>query len=219
MCSHYQSVKERERYRRQFGVEPPDDLGRYDVWPGYPAPFIRRHPHADVGDEAVPAREAVLGLYGLIPRWAQDTSIGRHTFNSRSETVAQKPSFRDAWAKRRHCIVPAEAFYEPDWRSGRAVATRIERADGQPMGLAGLWDSWRSPDGQQVHSFTLLTINANDHPLMRHLHKPTDEKRMVVILNEDRYEDWLQASPKDSMAFLQPYPADLMTAHAESISR
>lgn len=217
MCSHYQSIKERERYRRHFGVEPPDDLGRFNVWPGYPACFIRRHPHTDAGDEAVPEREACVGLYGLVPHWAKDTTLGRYTFNARSETVAQKPSFRDAWAQGRHCIAPADAFFEPDWRSGRAVPTRIERADGRPMGLAGLWASWRGPNGASVHSFTLLTINAEEHALMRNLHKPTDEKRMVVILPDDSYHDWLRADPKESMDFLRQYPADQLTAtHAPS---
>jgi len=219
MCSHYQALKDRERYRRRFGVDPPEDLGKYDVWPSYPACFIRSHPHAGVGDEAVPAREACVGLYGLVPHWAKDTTIGRHTFNARSETVAQKPSFRDAWSKRRHCIIPAEAIFEPDWRSGRAVPTRIARADGLQMALAGLWGIWRGPNGENVHSFTMLTINADQHPLMKNFHKPGDEKRMVVILPDDSYEAWLRASPQDSMDFMQQYPADLMTAHSASTSK
>lgn len=210
MCSHYQAVKDRERYRRHFGVEPPDDLGKEDVWPGYAASFIRRHPHVELGDEAVPLREALIGLYGLVPHWSPDTAIARHTYNARSETVAQKPSFREAWGKARHCIIPADAFYEPDWRSGRAVPTKIERADGLPMGMAGLWSSWRSPAGQIIHSFTLLTVNADDHPVMMHLHKPTDEKRMVVILQDGRYEDWLQAPAVRSVDFFRQFPADML---------
>src|SRR5450756_2082919 len=106
MCSHYQGIKERERYLRHFGVEPPSDLGKADLWPGYLGTFIRRHPHADVGDEAVPPREALTGLFGLVPHWSQDTKITKHTFNARSETVAEKPSFRDAWQRNQHCIIP-----------------------------------------------------------------------------------------------------------------
>lgn len=93
----------------------------------------------------------------------------------------------------RHCIIPAEAFYEPDWRSGKAVSTRIRRADGTPMGIAGIWTGWKSPDGSVVRSFTMLTINAETHPFMRNFHKPEDEKRMVVVLNEDAYGAWLGA--------------------------
>ena len=210
MCSHYQALKERDRYWRLFGVEPPADPGRADLWPGYQGSFIRCHPHADVGDEAVPPREGLPGLFGLVPHWAKDTTITRHTYNARSETVAEKPSFREAWKNAQHCIIPAEAFFEPDWRSGKAVPTRIARADGEPMGIAGLWSAWKSPQGERVHSYTMLTINADAHALLRLFHKPGDEKRMVVILPPQRYQDWLQAPAAHSMDFMQPYPAELL---------
>src|SRR5450830_1365546 len=212
MCSHYQALKERERYLRHFGVEPPPEMGKLDLWPGYLGTFIRRHPHADVGDEAVPQREALPGLFGLVPLWSSDATITRHTYNARSETVAAKPSFRDAWKHAQHCIIPAEAFYEPDWRTGKPIPTRIARADGEPLGIAGLWSVWKSAKGDEVHSYTMLTVNADDHPLMRLFHKPTDEKRMVVILPEERYQDWLRAAPEHSKNFLVAYPADALIA-------
>ena len=219
MCSHHQGIKERERYVREFGVPPPDDIGKYDVWPGYAASFIRRHPHADVGDEAVPEREALSGVFGLIPHWATDAKITRSTYNARSETAASKPSFRDAWQKARHCIIPADAIYEPDWRSGKPIATRITRTDGQPMGIAGLWSSWKSPQGKEVHSYSMLTINATEHALMQNFHKPADEKRMVVILSEDIYSDWLTAPATQSTDFMRAYPADQLAASGAEASR
>jgi putative SOS response-associated peptidase YedK len=214
MCSHFQALKERERYKRHFGVEPPPEPGKLDLWPGYLGSFIRRHPHADVGDDAVPEHEALNGLFGLVPHWATDTKITRSTYNARSETVAAKPSFRDAWKRGQHCIIPADAIYEPDWRSGKAIATRIERTDGEPMGIAGLWSSWKSPKGETVFSFTMLTFNAEGHALMRLFHKPIDEKRMVVILPPERHRDWLRAAPAHSMAFMRPLAADLLVAVA-----
>ena len=213
MCSHYQAVKERERYIRHFGVEPPAEPGKIDVWPGYAASFIRRPRESDVGDEAVPEREAVSGVFGLIPHWAADTKIGRQTFNARSETVAVKPSFRDAWKNAQHCIIPVDAFYEPDWRSGKAIATRIASKNGEPLGLAGLWSSWKSPQGW-LHSFTMLTINADGHELMCRFHKPVNEKRMVVILPTDSYDAWLKAKPEQSMDFMGQYPSDRLQAAA-----
>ncbi len=96
MCSHYQAIKERERYGRHFGIEPVADLGKHDAWPGYVGSFIRRHPQSDVGDDAVPAREALNGLFGLVQHWSPDTKITQYTYDARSETVARKPSFRDA---------------------------------------------------------------------------------------------------------------------------
>ena len=216
MCSHYQAVQDGERYRHHFGVALPAEPGKVDLWPGYLGSFIRSHPHAEVGDEAVPQREALTGLFGLVPHWSLDTKITRHTYNARSETVAVKPSFREAWKHVQHCIIPADAFFEPDWRSGKPIPTRIARADGEPMGIAGLWSSWKSPQGELVHSYTMLTINAADHPLMRLFHKPTDEKRMVVILPEDRYDSWLNTQPEQSKAFMTHYPAQSLQAEPAS---
>lgn len=96
--------------------------------------------------------------------------------------------------------------------SGKAVATRISRADDAPLGLAGLWARWRSPENETVYSYTLLTINADRHPFMRQFHRPTDEKRMLVILPEDRYGAWLRAEAKPAIDFLQPYPAEALRA-------
>ena len=215
MCSHYQALKERERYIRAFGVEPPAEPGKVELWPGYMGSFIRRHPYADVGDKAVPVLEAVSGIFGLVPNWATDTKIARQTYNARSETVAEKPSYRDAWKRAQHCIIPAAAIYEPDWRSGKAIATRIERADGKPMGIAGLWASWKSPKGELLHSYTMLTINADGHDLMQQFHKPKDEKRMVVVLASERYQDWLEAQPEHSMTFMLPISAQALVASGD----
>lgn len=211
MCSHYQALKERERFYREFGVEPPLEEFKTDMWPGYVGPFIRKHPHAAVGDEAVPEREALVGLFGLVPHWATDTKITRSTYNCRIETAAVKPSFRDAYKRDQRCIIPAQAFYEPDWRTGKAVATRIEHADGQPLGIAGLWSSWKHPKNGWIHSFTMLTINADTHPLMNHFHKPADEKRMVAILPPPRYQEWLSAE-SDIMEFMVPFEAEKLRA-------
>lgn len=207
MCSHYQALKEQDKYRRHFGVEPPTETSKLDVWPGCVGVFIRRHPLAEVGDSAVPRREALTGLFGLVPHWSQDTNIVKHTFNARSETVAEKPSFRDAWKRGQHCIIPVETIFEPDWRSGKAVATSIVGANDEPLGIAGLWSSWKSPKGELIHSYTMLTVNADDHPLMRTLHKPTNEKRMVVILPSVQHQDWLDAPADRSMEFMRPCPA------------
>ena len=211
MCAHFEGVADPTAYVRAFQLDPPAGVVK-DVWPGYPSSFIRRPLEAGLGDDAVPDHEALAGIFGLIPHWAKDTKIARQTYNARSETVSEKPSFRDAWRRAQHCIIPARAFYEPDWRSGKAVSTRISRSDGQPMGLAGLWSLWRAPRGKPVLSFTMLTVNANDHPLMRNFHKPTDEKRMVVILPEDSYAGWLMATVEASMDFMRPYRAGGLVA-------
>jgi putative SOS response-associated peptidase YedK len=212
MCSHCEGVKHPQTLREVFKVEPPALMGKVDLWPGYQGLLIRRPREKDSGDEAVPDREALAGLFGLVSHWATDLKICRSTYNARAETVATKPSFRDAWKRAQHCIIPAQAIYEPDWRSGKAISTRIERADGRPMGIAGLWSAWKSPQGEWVHSYTMLTVNADSHPLMSQFHKPTDEKRMVVVLPEAAYDDWLTATVESSDGFLLPCADDVLRA-------
>ena len=212
MCAHFDPVIQPQRLTTFFGVDDlPLDL-RPSLWPGYFGPFVRRHEFAEVGDEAVPLREGLVGSFGLIPHWSKDDLIARRTYNARSETVHEKPSYRDAWRKAQHCIIPAEAIYEPDWRSGKSISTRIARADGQPMGIAGLWSEWRNSKGERIHSFTMLTINADAHPVMRNFHKPDDEKRMVVILDATAYDAWLTATSAVSRDFLSAFPAENLVA-------
>ena len=132
MCSHYQAIKERERYYRKFGVYPPPHEYIEDMWPKYQGTFIRRPPEAESGDEAVPLREAQAGRWGLVPGNTTDAArqFRLSTFNARVESVAQSVTFGGAWRRGQHCIIPADAIYEPDWRTGRHVPTRIVRADG-----------------------------------------------------------------------------------------
>ena len=177
------------------------------MWSGYLASFIRSHSSADAGDEAVPYGECSSGLFGLVPHWATDIKSIRSTFNACSETAAEKPSFRDAWKKSQHRIIPAETIYESDWRSGKAIPTRIATIDGVQPGIAGLWSSWKSDKGGIIHSFTMLTINAATHPLMQNFHKPTEEKRMVVILPPEWFQEWPVDKLADSTNFIVPFDA------------
>lgn len=212
MCAHYEAVTQRERLNTAFKVDMPDGA-KADVWPGYSGLFIRRpKPELHDGSQAM-RKEAMVGTFGLIPHWAKETSLAKRTYNARSETVAVKPSYRDAWRLGRRCIIPAEAIYEPDWRSGRAVPTRITRSDGQPMGIAGIWTGWRGPDGSVIRSMSMLTVNADEHPLMRDFHRPQDEKRMVVILDEADYDRWLDADASNPETLLRQYDSSRLNAH------
>ncbi len=208
MCSHYKPVSHINQLRQAFGLGPLEDLGRPDMWPGYQGVFIRPHPHADIGDEAVPEREALTGHWGLIPHWSKDGKV-KGTFNARSETLAEKPTFRDAWRKGQRCIIPAMSVFEPDWRSGKAVPAEVSRADGEPMGIAGIWSAWRGPAGW-VESYTMLTVNADDHAMFKLLHKPQDEKRMVVILNPYSDETGLKGTAADVAPLIRQCPAEAL---------
>lgn len=210
MCSHYEAP-ETQRLIDGFGVAPEGQF-KMDLWPCYEGPFIRLR-DTESPDEEGPEFETLVGQFGLLPFWAKTRTLGRDTYNARTETVASKPSYRVAWREAKHCIIPAAAIYEPDWRTGKSVPTRISRKDGGIMSIAGLWERWKTPEGD-LHSYTMLTVNADDHALMQNFHKPGSEKRMVVILPNGLIQDWLRAPAERSMDFMQQYPADRLQAEA-----
>jgi putative SOS response-associated peptidase YedK len=100
------------------------------------------------------------------------------------------------------------------------VRWRISRRDGKPLGIAGLWGWWRDKaTGDEVLSFTMLTVNADDHSVMKHFHRPGDEKRMVVILEEPQYDAWLKCPQDSMMSFMRQYPAELLEAAPAPLRR
>lgn len=197
----------------------PNTSWKAETYPGYDAPFVKL--------ANAEGMEGALGRFGLVPWWTKPDAVkssSRYTYNARSETVATKPSFRDPWKRRQFCVIPAEAIYEPRYDSGRPVRWRIERADRSPLLIAGIWERWTPreatgtsdpPAAEPLQSFAMLTINADRHELMRHFHAPTDEKRMVVVLEESEVEPWLLATPQDAPAFFKLLPAELLTARPE----
>ncbi|MBX9348693.1 SOS response-associated peptidase [Chromobacterium vaccinii] len=92
--------------------------------------------------------------------------------NARAETIGEKPAYKGAWRRSQLCLVPMQAFFEPCYETGKAIRTRISLASGEPFAVAGMWREWQEPDGGVSHAFTQITINADDHALMRRMHKP-----------------------------------------------
>lgn len=199
MCANYLPTRA-DRLQATWGVSPFRTDWVAEAYPGHAAPFLR----ADQHEPGHPLR-ADLGVFGLIPPWSRDGSNFRQCYNARSETVAEKPSFRHAWRNRQWCVIPADAFFEPSYESGKAVRWRIEAADGAPMALAGIWESWRAANGEPVLSFSMLTITAGAHPVMQRFHKPEDEKRSVVLLQPQQIGPWLSASTDQALAMLAPF--------------
>ena len=174
--------------------------------------------------EADKAENALIaGQFGLVPRWVKSASDAKlrstKLVNAPSETVTTSNNFRHAWLDGQRCIVPVMAFIEEDWRSGKAVPTRIARVDGKPMGIAGLWESWTGADGEIITSYTLLTLNANNHALISRYQQPGNEKRMPAILNEGAYDAWLGARPEKAREFMRAYPANWLLANPVEKSR
>jgi len=208
MCSNYRPVTRIDRLLTFFGVERDRDEVTEDVFPLGVAPFIRLRRDA----RGVPGNSTTIvedGIFGLLPRFATEIAYGRKTYNARSETVAVLASFRDAWRAGQRCIVPAECFFEPSWSTGKAVRWRVGQAGDVPIGIAGIYASWRHPDGREVSTFAMLTVNADEHPLMQRFHRPGEEKRMVVILAPENYADWLSCSPSEAPRFFKLWKGPL----------
>lgn len=191
-----------------FSLFPrPDFDYKSEIYKDYYAPIFRR------GSDAF---ETVPASFGIVPRRHIPPGVKIFdTMNARSETVEQKRSFSSAWKNLQLCLIPCQTFFEPNYETGKAVRWKIGMANGDPLAIAGLWRQWKEPDGSLSLAFTMLTVNSNEHSLMKRFHKPDDEKRSVVIVPPAQHGDWLSCrSIDEAQSFLQLYPADAM--HAES---
>jgi len=176
MCGRFAFYSPHEAVARLFGVaDAPEVEPRYNI---APTQFI-----AAVRETGGP-REVAMLYWGLVPSWAKEKSIGVRMINARSETLAEKPSFRGAY-KRRRCLVLANGYYE--WQRSGAIKQPylISFADGEPFGMAGLWERWREPgSGEPLESCCIVTTSPA--PAVAHVHD-----RMPVIIPPDAYAEWL----------------------------
>ncbi|MCL4830214.1 MAG: SOS response-associated peptidase [Caldilinea sp.] len=210
MCGRFALYVTLEELADYFGLsEPPTQLApRYNIAPTQPVGLVRVNVQSQ-------EREWALALWGLIPSWSKDPTIGARMINARAETVDEKPAFRAAF-KRRRCIIPASGFYEWKKVNGGKRPYFITAADGEPLGLAGLWESWNGPNGEALESCTILTTDANETVVALH-------DRMPVILAPEDYDEWLGAGKDSTPAelsqlkhLLRPFPADRMTLYPVS---
>jgi putative SOS response-associated peptidase YedK len=199
MCGRYTLAAPADLLADLFGVPAPEEPPppRFNVAPTQTMPVV---PNLE-------PRRLVAMRWGLVPRWAKDASIGNRLINARSETAAEKPSFRDALRKRR-CLVPADGFYEWSGEGKERFPLLVRRRDGTPLGMAGLWESWTSPEGEILDTFTLLTTSPNE--LMVRFHD-----RMPVILGPESWDRWLAptaVASEEVLPLLVPCPADWLEA-------
>jgi len=206
VCSNYRPVTRKDRMLTFFGVERGRDEEAVDVWPLGMAPLIRR---AEPGS----GNRIVVddGLFGLLPGFQLELAAGRKTYNARSETVHRLPSFRESWEKGWRCIVPVECIFEPFYSSADAKPVRyqVQQPAAHPFGIAGIYRVWRHPDGRELLTFAMLTVNADTHPLYARLHKPGDEKRMPIILDREQYGEWLECSVDEAAKFFRQWNGPL----------
>jgi putative SOS response-associated peptidase YedK len=180
--------------------EKPHLEPRYNVAPTQEVAIVRRR--------ADGRRELAMVQWGLVPFWAKERSIGNKLINARGESVAEKPSFRDSFKKRR-CLIPASGFYEWQKVEGGKQPWCVRLKGDAPFGFAGLWSSWRDPEaGVELESCTIVTTTPNE--LVASIHD-----RMPVIVPRDRYSRWLDPAIQDPARLgelLVPYPAAEMEA-------
>lgn len=205
MCGRFSQIQSAEKVAAAFDLDSlPPISPRYNIAPTQPVSVV-------LAPDGGPSHR--LLRWGLIPSWAKDPAIGNRMINARSETVAEKPSFRAAF-KRRRCLVVADGFYE--WRKRPNVKTKqpfyIHLQDHKPFGFAGLWEHWSAPDGSEVETCTILTTTPNT--LMEPIHN-----RMPVILEPVDYSAWLDPSYFDKahlQSLLRPLEPELMACYPVS---
>ena len=217
MCTNYVASTRQELAAQRLGVlELPHEDWPDEIYPGYAAPILLRGAQGQL--------LCRLARFGLVPRWCkserQASDIARMTYNARSETASEKPSFRAPWQSRQWALAPMQHFFEPCWEGAdhpgaRSVRWQIGMADQSAFAVAGLWERWVHPQDGVLHdSFTLLTVNADGHALMGRMHRPGEEKRMPVIVAAPDYGAWLDASAQDAAHWMRAWPAQKMQGQA-----
>jgi putative SOS response-associated peptidase YedK len=201
MCgrfSQFHSWQEVHAYLNIFGAAR-NLPARYNIAPTQDAAVVRHAPEGRALD---------FLRWGLVPSWAKDNSMAARMINARAETVAEKPSFRSAFRKRR-CLVPADGFYE--WRGpkGAKQPYRILSADGGMFAFAGLWERWDRGGGEPLESFTIITTAANSKLTPVHA-------RMPVILDPVDFDLWLSPdlAANEALTLLRPAPDSAVDFHA-----
>lgn len=208
MCNLYHMAP-REHVQHYFRAQAPD-YQALPVGPFGSGLFLR---------PADGTLRGVMGQWGMVQPKARTRRPGSRailTNNARAETVATRPTYRDAWAAGRRCLVPAAWYQEPNWETGRNVWWRLARADGAPWAIAGLWSEWADPEtGEILPNYTMLTVNCDGHPLLGRLHKPdpqlppdAQDKRSLVPLEPAQWDAWLHGDATQAAALLVAPPAE-----------
>ena len=198
MCSNYEIPTREALSFLDVEVDQLDLELKPHVYPGYHAPIIMKGFDLD------------FGKFGLLPKWAKDFKFSSYTYNARTETVAEKPSFRHAWKYSKFCLVPVQEFYEPKYIDGKAHWYTIKREDDRPFTVAAIYDDAVIKDSK-VRSFSMLTINSDNHPFMKQFHAPTDEKRSIIVIPEEYRNDWLNVDHEHAHEYFLEMSDDFVT--------
>ncbi|PMQ01035.1 MAG: hypothetical protein CBR30_08055 [Dictyoglomus sp. NZ13-RE01] len=203
MCGRFLLV-DIEKIEGRFNVhilETTNLRKRYNISPGQPVQVIFQESPNKIADM----------IWGLVPHWAKDPSIGNRMINARAETLLERPAFRDSLLKRR-CLIPANGFYEWKKVGNIKVPYLIHLKNFELFAFAGLYDVWKDERGNLIRTFTIITVSANS--FVRDIHE-----RMPVILKREYEEVWIDKNERNVnrlMEILQPYPSEFMSAYPVS---
>lgn len=200
MCANYEPISKNRVHLLDL-YEPTFDY-KTDIFPAYNGPILI------APNQVIEWRSA---RFGLVPYWADDIKKVKNTFNARSETIATKPSFKNAWKKNQFCLIPVETIFEPFYKDSKPEWYGIFRRDEMPFTVAGIYEH-SSINGEQIISMSMLTINADMHPLMQQFHAPDDEKRSIVVIPQDQRSSWLRGDHTAAERFLHEFSPDEFTA-------
>jgi putative SOS response-associated peptidase YedK len=211
MCSNFEPIKKPQSnwVKKNLECDLPEGEWKEHVFKYYMAPFVF------VEDGVV---KCELGHFGLIPPWTdpeERSAFAQKTYNARTETVEIRKSYRSPWKKRKFGLVLADFFYEPLYDESGKISrpTAISRANGEPTAIASIWESFvEEQTGKIVRSFSMLTVNAENHPLMSRFHAPADEKRSVVVIENENFDDWLRANHSEARELLKLSPDGYLEA-------
>ncbi|CAN7368067.1 SOS response-associated peptidase [Acidovorax sp. LjRoot118] len=219
MCTYYETGGPAQ-LGLYFGDLPQDENWRDHISPLYRGVVLR--PRAA-------GTELITGQWGMIPP-RSETNIPKgkdgkrlNTVNARREGMAKSWTYGGAWRKGQRCLIPAQLFVEPYWGTGKHIAWQFERPDGTPWALAGLWDVWTDPaTGELWTSYTMITQNADDHPLMRLMHRPDpkrppdkQDKRAVVPIERGDWDAWLRGTVEEAEALIKLPPVEAFKHRAK----
>ncbi|MDM0017465.1 SOS response-associated peptidase family protein [Variovorax saccharolyticus] len=193
MPTHYQAASEPSHFAQRFGLacEPGGSIVR----PGQQGLFVRRPRADDAARDALSRFQIAPGRWGLIPLFSKDGQ-DLDTHEARGETAFAERNFYQPWKRGHRCVILADALFQAGAGAGETV--RVSRSDGHPLALAGLWNGWRSPAGECVESFALLTFGMPGNP----------EQRRTAILRDAWIDDWLHCPVEETAAYLRPYADD-----------
>ena len=199
MCGRFVLVTDLTKIKEEFaiGKVASDFQPNWNISPGQYIPAIVQRDGQNVLESF---------LWGLIPSWAKDSSIGNKMFNARAETIAEKPSFKNAFQKRR-CLIPADGFYEWLKLEKMKKPLRFSLKSEKPFGLAGLYETWISPEKKQINTCTIITTDSNE--LIQSIHN-----RMPVIVKKELEDFWIDPDNNNKeglLAILKPYSSEEMT--------